>query len=201
MDPARSTERIASGLKQKDLFERCCIGFIAFATVFISVLAAPGARGMLGAGLGLLMLAIAVADARYFIIPNELTAAALGVALVNAAIQEWETALGGILDAALRGTVFAAIFLALRMLYRRIRQRQGIGLGDVKLAGVAGAWLGWTTIPIAVEIAALAALAGYGMRQYIYGRPVQATQRVPFGLFFAPAIWLCWVLEATLLAR
>ncbi len=44
-------------------------------------------------------------------------------------------------------------------LYRRLRGREGIGLGDVKLAGVAGAWLDWQSIPIAVEIAALAALA------------------------------------------
>ncbi|MGZ6244141.1 MAG: prepilin peptidase, partial [Candidatus Binataceae bacterium] len=72
--------------------------------------------------------------------------------------------------------------------------------GDVKLAGVAGAWLGWLTIPIAVEIAALAALAAYGIRHYAAGRPFEAALKFPFGLFFAPAIWLGWLLDATLLA-
>ena len=57
--------------------------------------------------------------------------------------------------ALLRGAVLALLFLGLRVLYRRVRGRDGIGLGDVKLAGVVGAWLGWVTIPIAVEIAAL----------------------------------------------
>jgi leader peptidase (prepilin peptidase)/N-methyltransferase len=57
-----------------------------------------------------------------------------------------------------------------------------------------------TTIPIAVEIAALAALAVYALRRSMTGRPIRATARLPFGLFFAPAIWLCWLLEATLLA-
>ena len=53
----------------------------------------------------------------------------------------------------------AAAFFGLWALYRRLRGREGIGLGDVKLAGVAGVWLDWPTIPVAVEIAALAALA------------------------------------------
>jgi leader peptidase (prepilin peptidase) / N-methyltransferase len=186
-------------LKQQELLENCSIGLVAVVAIVASVLAAPGPGGWLGAGLGLLMLAISVIDARHFIIPNALTAAALGLALANAGVQGRDTAWESILDAILRAAVLAAIFLAVRAIYHRIRQREGIGLGDVKLAGVAGAWLGWTTIPIAVEIAALAAIAGYGLRQFLRGREIRATQRLPFGLFFAPAIWLCWLLEVTLL--
>jgi leader peptidase (prepilin peptidase)/N-methyltransferase len=146
------------------------------------------------------MLAISVIDARQFIIPDALTATALGLALVNAAVQDRETALAGIEVAVLRGAVLAACFLAMRALYYGIRGRQGIGLGDVKLAAVAGAWLEWTTMPIAIEIAALAALATVGIRQFARGRPLRATGRLPFGLFLAPAIWLGWLLDATLLA-
>jgi leader peptidase (prepilin peptidase)/N-methyltransferase len=91
--------------------------------------------------------------------------------------------------------VLAATFLALRILYRRLRGRDGLGLGDVKLAGVAGAWLGWFTIPISIEIAALAALAAHIMARRWQGLTLSATARLPFGLFFAPAIWLCWLLE------
>ena len=42
--------------------------------------------GWLGAGLALIVLAIAVIDARWFIIPNELSAAGFALALVNAAV-------------------------------------------------------------------------------------------------------------------
>ena len=63
-------------------------------------------------------------------------------------------------DAALRGAVLAFAFLSLLILYRRLRGRDGIGLGDVKLAGVAGVWLDWWVLPGVIEIAALAALAG-----------------------------------------
>ena len=109
-------------------------------------------------------------------------------------------ALAGIEAAILRGAVLALSFFALRAVYYRVRGRQGIGLGDVKLAAVAGVWLEWTTIPIAIEIAALAALATVGIRQFARGRPLRATVRLPFGLFLAPSIWLGWLLGATLLA-
>jgi leader peptidase (prepilin peptidase)/N-methyltransferase len=54
-------------------------------------------------------------------------------------------------------------------------------------------------VVIVLEIAALAALALYAVRQSVSGRALSATARMPFGLTFAPAIWLGWLLEATLL--
>ncbi len=51
-----------------------------------SLLAAPGAEGFLGALLAALMLAIAVIDSGRYIIPNELTAAALALALLRAGL-------------------------------------------------------------------------------------------------------------------
>jgi leader peptidase (prepilin peptidase)/N-methyltransferase len=157
---------------------------------------AGGVRGAVGALLALLMLAIAVIDARRFIIPNELTLATLMLALVQAALLDVHAA-AAVLQAVLRGAALALIFFAIRETYAKLRGRDGLGLGDVKLAGVAGAWLGWTAIPIAVEIAALSALAMYLVR-YLSGRPLRATQRIPFGLFLAPAIWIAWMFEVWL---
>jgi leader peptidase (prepilin peptidase)/N-methyltransferase len=101
--------------------------------------------------------------------------------------------------AVLRGFVPALAFLGVRVGYRRWRGREGIGLGDVKLAGVAGVWLDWTTIPVAIEIAALAALGTYLIMHLYFHRTVRPTTRLPFGLFLAPAIWMAWILETALL--
>jgi leader peptidase (prepilin peptidase)/N-methyltransferase len=197
--------------------------------VAVSVALLPDWRGFAGAGLAVVMFAIAAVDMRRFIIPNELTAVALALGLVHAAIEEidpWAEALGwhavgwhalgweglGWQDSgwqavglqsvgwsALRGAALALAFLGLRALYRRLRGREGIGLGDVKLAGVAGVWLDWSIIPVAIEIAALAALGTFLVRHLCFRRAMRPTTRLPFGLFLAPAIWIGWLLEATLL--
>jgi len=163
-----------------------------------SVWAAPGLPGYLGAGLALIALAIAVIDARWFIIPNELTIAGFALALVNAAVTAPDGMVEAIGMAVLRGAVLALLFFGLRAGYRRLRGREGIGLGDVKLAGVAGAWLSLAAIPIAVEIAALAALAVFCVRHYAAGQPLDTALKFPFGLFLAPAIWIGWLLDTTL---
>jgi len=166
--------------------------------VAASIVLVPDLRGAWGAGLAVLMVAIAAVDARRFIILDELTAAALALGLAYAAVEDemWAQALAA---AVLRGAVPALAFLGVRAGYRRWRGREGIGLGDVKLAGVAGVWLDWSTIPIAIEIAAVAALGAYLILHFYFRRTVRPTTRLPFGLFLAPAIWIAWILETTLL--
>jgi|BarGraIncu00222A_1022003.scaffolds.fasta_scaffold04565_3 leader peptidase (prepilin peptidase)/N-methyltransferase len=176
------------------------VGLTGLVAAAASIWAVSGANGFLGAGLALLMLAIAVVDYRYFIIPNELTAAALALAVINAVLAQAPSMVESVAAAALRGAITMLFFLALRWLYGWLRQREGLGLGDVKLAFVAGAWLDWLMIPVAIEIAALAALMAYGAWQLFGRRPVNATSRLPFGLFFAPAIWLSWLLGAVIFA-
>ncbi|MGH6801519.1 MAG: prepilin peptidase, partial [Methylocella sp.] len=134
-----------------------------------------------------------------FIIPDTLTFAAFGLALTNAANGGLGSMPENIAFAALRGLALALAFFALQEIYFRLRHRHGIGLGDVKLSAVAGAWLDWTLIPVAIEIAALAALIFYLAGQLVLRRPLCATAKLPFGLFFAPAIWFCWLLNAMFL--
>lgn len=166
----------------------------AMAAAATSLLVAPNAQGLFGSGLAVLMAAIAAIDARDYIIPDELNAAAFMLALTATVFQS-NGAIEEIASTGVRAIALALAFLALRQAYGTLRRRDGIGLGDVKLAGVAGAWLTWQTIPIAVEIAALAALAAYAAHRYLAGRPFQAAHRLPFGLFFAPAIWFGWLLD------
>ena len=175
----------------------CAAALAALAACIVSLIVAPGLPGVLAAGLALIAIVIAVIDARYFIIPNELSAAGLALALVYAFVTASD-ALAGVGFALLRGAVLALLFYALREGYRRLRGREGIGLGDVKLAGVAGAWLGWIAMPIAIEIAALSAIAVFAVRHYAAGRPLDAALKFPFGLFLAPSIWLGWLIEVTL---
>jgi leader peptidase (prepilin peptidase)/N-methyltransferase len=169
--------------------------------VTASLVAAPNTQGMAGAGLALIMIAIAVVDARRFIIPDDLNIAALALAFINATLVANGSVIEAVASAVLRGGALALAFLGLRVIYRQLRKRDGLGLGDVKLAGVAGAWLGWQTMSIAVEIAAVSALIVYLGRQRALGRPLRSISYLPFGLFLAPAIWLGWLIEIMWVAQ
>ena len=149
------------------------------------------------------MLAIAVSDLRHFIVPNVFTGTAFLLGLIAAALfgdppgmqAVWAQA---VLIGVLRALATALPFLALMLAYEWWRGRPGLGLGDVKLAAVAGIWLDWITIVGVIEIAALTALAAYIVWRYVLRRPIAATTPLPFGLFLAPAIWFGWLAEVVL---
>jgi leader peptidase (prepilin peptidase) / N-methyltransferase len=178
--------------------ERLALAVVAVAAVGVSLYAAPGLKGVLGAALALVMLAIAAVDQRRFTIPNELTAAAAALGFVNAAVAEPDAMAQAVALAAVRGAALALLFLALRAAYAYVRGREGMGLGDVKLAGAGGVWLGVAAIPIAIEIAALGALTALALGHVLGRRRIAATTRLPFGLFLAPAIWLAWLFDVWL---
>jgi len=48
------------------------------------------------------------------------------------------------------------------------------------------------------EIAALAAIAVFCVRHYAAGKPIDTALKFPFGLFFAPAIWIGWLFDTLL---
>jgi leader peptidase (prepilin peptidase)/N-methyltransferase len=175
--------------------------FLSFAVLVVvgaSLVASPGLDGLFGAFLGLLMVATAIIDSRRYIIPNELTAAAFALALLRAGTVGANADWLGVVWAALRAAAITVPFLALMIGYRRWRGRDGLGLGDIKLAAVAGAWLGWATIFAVIELATLSALAAYFVNGYFRKRPLKATAFLPFGLFLAPAIWIGWLIETLL---
>ena len=175
---------------------KAAVAAIAVAAIAASLAMSPDARGACGAGLALLMLAIAVVDARRFIIPDPLTVSAIALGFVYAGLEQPYDLVSALGVALVRGAVLALLFFALRAVYGRLRGREGLGLGDVKLAGAAGVWLDWWAMPIAIEIGALAALALYVVGHILGRRRIRATTRLPFGLFLAPAIWIAWLFQA-----
>jgi leader peptidase (prepilin peptidase) / N-methyltransferase len=170
----------------------------AVCAVIGSVTAVPGMSGLLGGGLAVVMIAIAASDARHFVIPDKLVLAALALGLVKISIVGGDAIVADIGSSILRAFALAAFFFGFRAIYRWIRGREGLGLGDVKLAGVAGLWLSWMAAVIAIDIATLSALAGV-LIGIARGQKINRQTKVPFGLFFAPAIWAAWLLDAIVL--
>ena len=134
--------------------------------------------------LGPALLAVTVVDWRSYRIPDALSlpllAAGLAFATVFSGLPFADHGVGAAV-----GFGFPALF---GEVYFRMRGRDGLGLGDAKLLGAAGAWLGWAALPFVVLIAALAGLClalGMGHRD--------AAARVPFGPALALAIAVVWI--------
>ena len=94
-----------------------------------------------------------------------------------------------------RAVAVALPLLLLMLAYRRWRGRDGLGLGDVKLAAVCGAWLDLATVAAVIELAALLAIGAYVANAALQRKPLRGTAFLPFGLFLAPSIWIGWLGE------
>ncbi|MFG1267036.1 A24 family peptidase [Xanthobacter sp. DSM 14520] len=182
-----------TALSAGDRAGKAALAAVVAVAMATSLAVEPSIGGLLAAALVPVLAAIAVIDARHFIIPDSLNA--LGALLGLAAAATAPEPADGLGAAILGGAALAFVFLAIHLGYRALRGRDGLGLGDVKLAAVAGIWLSVTAMPVAVEIAALAGLLAYGITRLVAGRAVRVRDRLPFGLFFAPAIWIGWLFD------
>jgi leader peptidase (prepilin peptidase)/N-methyltransferase len=87
------------------------------------------------------------------------------------------------------------VLFAISICYRRLRGREGLGLGDAKLAAAAGAWLGWQALPSVVLIACAAAFVWIGVMVLFRGRAV-LSRELAFGVPLCFAFWLVWLYGA-----
>jgi leader peptidase (prepilin peptidase) / N-methyltransferase len=147
-------------------------------------------------GLGWSLLALAVIDWRHRQLPDALTLplvlAGLALAYLDAPEELPDRALG----AAIGYGTFAAIAWG----YRRLRGRDGLGMGDAKLLAGGGAWLAWWGLPSVVLIAALAGLAWSLARAAAARRSPAWGEAIPFGPFLAAGFWLVWLYGPLILA-
>jgi leader peptidase (prepilin peptidase)/N-methyltransferase len=77
----------------------------------------------------------------------------------------------------------ALVLLAVRWTYKRLRGREGMGLGDVKLLAMIAAFLGFGESLLALFAGVLAASL-YGLTLLAFRR-ANATSKLPFGSFLA----------------
>jgi len=79
----------------------------------------------------------------------------------------------------------------LSALAERMLGQPALGLGDAKLAAVAGAWLGLGGVLVSLAIAVFSG-ALFGTIGRLSGR-LGPRQPFPFGPFIALGIWLTWI--------
>jgi leader peptidase (prepilin peptidase)/N-methyltransferase len=141
--------------------------------------------------LGWWLLALALIDLRSWRLPDVLTLSlvVVGVATGWLGLLPSTDSVGAIAGAVLGYVALAGI----GWVYRRLRHRDGLGLGDAKLLAAAGAWLGPFDLP---WVLVLAAPLGLGLA-LVRSRRLRGDTAIPFGPPLALAFWLLFLWRST----
>ncbi len=126
-----------------------------------------------------LLFALALIDLEHLLLPDRITLPAVALGL---ALQPW---IAGVtfLDAVLGTLVGAGLLILLINVWYWIREEEGMGLGDVNLIAMIGAFLGWKGVALSLLAGALAgALFGVAMMAL---RRLGMSSKLPFGTFLA----------------
>jgi leader peptidase (prepilin peptidase)/N-methyltransferase len=143
-----------------------------------------------------MLVALAALDAENLWLPNFITIPGITLGFILTAIlaplddswwldrRTWESA--AVVDLA-HLLIAASLILIIRWLYKLIRHREGLGLGDAKLMALLAAWLG---LPGALLSFALAAILGAAIALILLASPSArtnpqswATSKLPLGTF------------------
>jgi prepilin signal peptidase PulO-like enzyme (type II secretory pathway) len=177
-------------------FDRVLARDLTFGTACtLAVLAGIGAAHALGTpwvllvALGLALLYVALHDIRFMLLPDAVTLPLIALGFVNVI---WTGP--PFLDRAIGAGVGLVILPAINWGYKRLRGRDGIGLGDAKLLAAAGSWLGWAGLPLVLLVASLAGLLAVAAVA-LYQRRMPRGQPIPFGPFLALGFFLMFVVN------
>jgi leader peptidase (prepilin peptidase)/N-methyltransferase len=167
-----------------------CVGLLAGV---LAAAAASGPAALAGALFGWWLWAAGWLDWRTMWLPHGLTWPLVPLGLAASALGLSPAPLP---DAAIGALAGLAAMAALRLGWRRLRGREGMGAGDPPLVAAAGAWVGWQLLPFVLLAAALLGLLTAALRRPP-GARIRATTELPFGTYLAAATFGLWIAAMT----
>lgn len=126
-----------------------------------------------------LLLALALIDYEHYLLPDRLTYPGIALGLLLSPLVSFTNPVSSVLGA----LVGATVLLLLIGGWYLLRREWGMGLGDVKMLALLGAFLGLHGMAVALFVAALAgALTGVALLVWGHG---DLKTRLPFGVFLS----------------
>ncbi len=124
-------------------------------------------------------LALLLIDAEFQLLPDFLTLSGIAVGIALSFFSAVRTPLSAVLGAAIgAGGLFAVAWV-----YEKVAKQEGMGLGDVKMLGMVGAFLGPSGVLVTVLLASVCgSLVGLVL---IAARRGSMKMALPFGVFLA----------------
>lgn len=138
---------------------------------------------------GGLTLALAWRDCRTGFLPDALTCPLLWCGLLFHVLLLPQRLPSSVLGAIAGYGSLAAVY----WIYRGVRQREGLGYGDVKFFAALGAWHEWQQLPALMTLSTSFALLFVGITTVLQGSELALKNPLRFGPFLSAAGWvLAW---------
>ena len=127
---------------------------------------------------GCALIVLFAIDLEHHLLPNAITLPGIAVGLVFSLFTE-----PGLRDALIGVFAGGGVLFAIAEGYYRIRHEEGLGMGDVKMLAMIGAFIGWKLTLLTLMMASLAgSIIGLGL---IVTRRGGMKYALPFGTFLA----------------
>ena len=97
-------------------------------------------------------------DLKHYIIPDVLTFPMMVLGFLKSFDPNLNPIFPNYINSLIGGMVGYGIIWLLIIFYKKIRKKEGMGLGDAKLLAVIGFWFGWISIPFIIFLSSLIAL-------------------------------------------
>jgi leader peptidase (prepilin peptidase)/N-methyltransferase len=131
-----------------------------------------------------LLVALAAIDVEHLLLPDRLTLPGIAAGVLLQPVTGWAgRGWGGVAGGLLGAALGAGVLLLAYGLWWAVRREEGLGLGDVKMLAMIGAFLGWKGVVVSLVLGA-ASGAVVGLSLMAVGR-VGLGARLPFGFFLA----------------
>jgi leader peptidase (prepilin peptidase)/N-methyltransferase len=128
--------------------------------------------------LGSALIVLFMIDLEHQILPNVITLPGIAVGLALSLLAP-----PGIVDAAIGAALGAGVLYAIAAGYYLVRKEEGMGMGDVKMLAMIGAFLGWQSVLLTLVLSSFSgALIGIALLATSRGSMRYA---LPFGTFLA----------------
>ncbi len=148
--------------------------------VFIYYVFGLSITSVLLAILSIFFIIIFFIDLKHYIIPNELTFPLMVIGFLKSFDPNLNQAIfPNYINSLIGGLVGYSIIWLIIFIYKKIRNREGMGLGDAKLLAVVGFWFGWLSVPFIIFISSLVALIL--VVPSILNKSRKMTSQIPFG--------------------
>ena len=99
-------------------------------------------------------------DLKHFIIPNTLTFPLMFIGFIKSFDPNLNNFLfPNYINSLIGGVIGYLIIWLIIFAYKKIRNKEGMGLGDAKLLSAIGFWFGWYSIPFVLFLSSIIALA------------------------------------------